>query len=197
MLSMGYGFVEFATAAQAQDALRRMAGARIDEHRVQLKMSSRASVDADAARSRQAAAKEGAAGAATSKTASNKLLVRNVPFEASKKELRELFEAFGQLKTLRIPKKFDGSHRGFAFVEFVSKAEAAKAMESLDGTHLYGRHLVLGYAKKEESVEAMREKLRAQMGGDSAGTKRQRTGADNYDGQGLDADPDDLIDVQL
>ena len=71
-----------------------------------------------------------------------------MPFEASKKELRELFAAFGQLKTVRpdpspspspspnanpipipnpnqvrLPKKFDGSHRGFAFVEFVSKQE--------------------------------------------------------------------------
>ena len=97
--------------------------------------------------------------------------MRNVPFEASKKELRELFAAFGQLKTVRpephpspspnpnpdpipipnpnqvrLPKKFDGSHRGFAFVEFVSKQEAAKALAALQSTPLYGRHIVVSYA---------------------------------------------------
>ena len=37
------------------------------------------------------------------------------------------------------------------------------AMAALHATHLYGRHLVLQYAEQEKSVEAMREKLRAQM----------------------------------
>ena len=119
--------------------------------------------------------------------------MRNVPFEASKNELKELFSAFGVLKTLRVPKKFDGSHRGFAFVEFVSKAEAAKAMEALQSTHLYGRKLVLGYAKKEESVEAMRAKLQSQQGG---GSKRRKA-ADGDDATGLEEDPEALLDFSL
>lgn len=45
--------------------------------------------------------------------ASSKLVVRNLAFEATKKELTELFSAFGQIKSVRIPvKKYDGSHRG-------------------------------------------------------------------------------------
>ena len=47
-----------------------------------------------------------------------------------------------QLKSLRLPKKFDGSHRGFAFVEFTTKQEAQAAVDALASTHLYGRHLV-------------------------------------------------------
>lgn len=35
-----------------------------------------------------------------------------------------------------------GSHRGFAFVEFVTKQEAQNALQALSSTHLYGRHLV-------------------------------------------------------
>ena len=55
------------------------------------------------------------------------------------KEVRELFGAFGQLKTVRMPEKFDGTHRGFAFVEFASKGEATKAISTaaLRATHLY------------------------------------------------------------
>lgn len=35
-----------------------------------------------------------------------------------------------------------GNHRGFAFVEYVTKQEAQNAIEALSNTHLYGRHLV-------------------------------------------------------
>lgn len=35
-----------------------------------------------------------------------------------------------------------GSHRGFAFVEYVTKQEAQNALKALSSTHLYGRHLV-------------------------------------------------------
>ena len=60
-----------------------------------------------------------------------KLLVKNLAFEATKKDLRELFGAFGQLKVVRIPRKFDGSHRGFGFVEFLTHQEAVNAMAAL------------------------------------------------------------------
>lgn len=46
-----------------------------------------------------------------------------------------------QIKSLRLPRKF-GRHRGFAFVEYVTKQEAQNALEALSSTHLYGRHLV-------------------------------------------------------
>lgn len=45
---------------------------------------------------------------------------RDVHEQATAKELRELFANFGQLKRLRLPKKFDGGHRGFAFVDFLT-----------------------------------------------------------------------------
>lgn len=35
-----------------------------------------------------------------------------------------------------------GKHRGFAFVEYVTKQEAKNALGALSNTHLYGRHLV-------------------------------------------------------
>lgn len=60
------------------------------------------------------------------KITSSKILVRNVPFEATQKEVQELFRAFGGLKSVRLPKKFSGTgtHRGFAFVEFNTCHEA-------------------------------------------------------------------------
>lgn len=100
------------------------------------------------------------AGGQKSKT---KVVVRNVPFEANKKEIQQLFHAFGQVKTLRLPRKFDGTHRGFAFVDFLSKEEAKNAVEALAGTHLYGRHLVIEFADEDESLELIRGKAKRDL----------------------------------
>lgn len=53
-----------------------------------------------------------------------KILVRNIPFEAKVKEVEELFRVFGELKYVRLPKKMDGTHRGFGFVDFVTITDA-------------------------------------------------------------------------
>ena len=98
-----------------------------------------------------------------------RLCVRNVAFEATTKDLRKLFGAYGRVVAVRLPTKMAASgdastgirkqHRGFAFVEFTSRAEMAKAYEALQSTHLYGRKLVLEPAAMEDgSVEAARAK---------------------------------------
>ncbi|CAM37284.2 conserved hypothetical protein [Leishmania braziliensis MHOM/BR/75/M2904] len=83
-----------------------------------------------------------------------KLIVKNLPFEATERDVRELFSAFSEIRSVRVPRKShtfsshrENNHRGFAFVEFLSEVEAARALETLKSTHLYGRHLVLQYAK--------------------------------------------------
>ena len=40
-----------------------------------------------------------------------KLVVRNVAFEATRKDVAALFAPFGHMKSCRLPKKFDGNHR--------------------------------------------------------------------------------------
>lgn len=94
-----------------------------------------------------------------------KIIVRNIPFEAKVKDVRELFEAFGEIKAIRLPKKLTGTgtHRGFGFVEYVSKKIAKKAFDALSiSTHLYGRRLALEWArvdKMEEEREAKAEHI--------------------------------------
>lgn len=61
------------------------------------------------------------------KQTGSKILVRNIPFQANKNEVHELFKAFGEIKALRLPKKMtldQESHRGFCFVDYVSKSDA-------------------------------------------------------------------------
>ena len=84
-----------------------------------------------------------------------------MPFQATRKEILKLFGSFGQLRKVRLPRKFDGSHRGFAFVEFLTSKEALAAMNALSRTHLYGRHLVLEWATNDDqNVNLLREKAK-------------------------------------
>lgn len=97
----------------------------------------------------------------------SKILIRNIPFQASIKEVKALFAAFGELKSIRMPKKAGGQagHRGFGFVDFVSVVDARIAFDALShSTHLYGRRLVLEWSKDTENVEEIRTKTKKQLG---------------------------------
>ncbi|KAM6297827.1 putative RNA-binding protein 19 [Aegotheles albertisi] len=152
LLSMGFGFVEYKKPESAQKALRRLQGCSLDGHKLEVKISERAVRPAvKSSRKKQTVKKQ--------KT--SKILVRNIPFQATVREIRELFSTFGELKTVRLPKKMagTGSHRGFGFVDFLTKQDAKKAFNALcHSTHLYGRRLVLEWADTEETLEALRRK---------------------------------------
>ncbi|TEB23078.1 RNA-binding domain-containing protein [Coprinellus micaceus] len=105
-----------------------------------------------------------------------KVVVKNVPFEATKKDIRDLFSAHGKLKSVRLPKKFDARTRGFAFLEFVTRHEAENAFEALRHTHLLGRHLVVQWAEEEgeQDLEALRRKAGVGYGDGKAVPGRKR-----------------------
>uniref|UniRef100_A0A6Q2X722 RRM domain-containing protein n=1 Tax=Esox lucius TaxID=8010 RepID=A0A6Q2X722_ESOLU len=115
---------------------------------------------------------------AEKKQTSSKILVRNVPFQATVREIRELFCTFGELKTVRLPKKVSGTgtgaHRGFGFVDFLTKQDAKKAFSALcHSTHLYGRRLVLEWADAEDTVETLRRKTAEHFHGNTLCKKRK------------------------
>jgi len=110
--------------------------------------------------------------------------VRNVPFEATRKEIKQLFGAFGELKTVRLPQKLagSGSHRGFAFVDYLSKQDAKRAFKSLcQSTHLYGRRLVLEWAEDDDTVESIRQKTALHFSDEPAKKKSKRDIIDTLD----------------
>ena len=148
MLSMGFGFVEYESKDVAMECIKKRQNCMLDGHQLELKLSTRTSNKSNKAVSK-GSSKSGKG---------TKLHVKNVPFEATLSELKTLFGTFGQFKNLRLPKKFDGQHRGFCFVDYLTKQEAKNAFDALSSTHLYGRHLVIEWAEEEQSIEALREK---------------------------------------
>lgn len=74
-------------------------------------------------------------------------MVKNLAFEATADDVKELFKQFASIKKVRLPKKVGSkNHRGFGFVEFTSSEEAASAFKQLQNSHLYGRKLVIEWS---------------------------------------------------
>jgi len=149
LMSMGYGFVELESESSVKKAIQVLQGKLVEGHAWEITISN----------------KKGSSGPKSKTEPSGKnptkLIARNVPFQATRKELLKLFGTFGQLRKVRLPKKFDGSHRGFAFVEFLTSKEAVAAMNALSRTHLYGRHLVLEWATDDDQdIDRLREKAK-------------------------------------
>jgi multiple RNA-binding domain-containing protein 1 len=155
LLSMGFGFAEFRTTHLATAAVNAINNHLLDGHRILVQLSTK-TLDAAEERRNEDRSKQ-------SDQEKTKVIVKNLPFEASKKDVKSLLGTYGKLRSVRMPKKFDNSARGFAFAEFVTSKEARNAMEALSNTHLLGRRLVLQFAEAEvddpeESIKAMEKK---------------------------------------
>ena len=79
------------------------------------------------------------------------IYVGNLSRRTTEAELRQAFEAFGQVSSTAIIKdKFSGESRGFGFVEMPDGAEAQAAISGLNGKDLDGRTLTVNEAKPRE-----------------------------------------------
>ncbi len=76
------------------------------------------------------------------------IYVGNLPHEVTDEELREAFEAFGQVTSLNIIKDRDsGQPRGFGFVEMPANAEGQAAISGLNGKEMKERTLTVSEAR--------------------------------------------------
>lgn len=84
-----------------------------------------------------------------------KLYVGNLPHAVNEDQVKDLFEQFGQVVSVKIIKdKFTGSSKGFAFVEFASSEDGLAAMEELNGKDFEGRSLRIDKARPPQARPA-------------------------------------------
>jgi cold-inducible RNA-binding protein len=80
------------------------------------------------------------------------LFVGNMTFQTTETDLKALFEPFGQVARVHIAiDRETRRSRGFGFVEMPNDAEAAQAMQALDGKDLGGRALKVNEARPREA----------------------------------------------
>lgn len=89
-----------------------MQGSILDGHKLVIQLSQRKAVDSAAREDSKAAAAAGGG----AKGSGTKLVVRNVAFEGTRKDVLGLFSPFGAVRSCRLPRKFDGSHRCALFL---------------------------------------------------------------------------------
>lgn len=84
-LSMGFGFIGFKTKEAAKKAMSGLKGFKLDGHDLEVKFAQR---DGDAS---DAKGGKTTSDPAKQKKKTTKMIVKNMPFEASKKDIRDLF----------------------------------------------------------------------------------------------------------
>jgi len=76
------------------------------------------------------------------------IYIGNLSREVAEDELRQAFEAFGQVTSVNVIKdRYSGESRGFGFVEMATKSEAQAAINGLNGTSLGDRTLSVSEAR--------------------------------------------------
>jgi RNA recognition motif-containing protein len=76
------------------------------------------------------------------------IYVGNLSHETTEDDLRQAFEAFGQVESATIIKdRFSDESRGFGFVEMPSRNEAQTAIEEMNGKELQGRAINVNEAR--------------------------------------------------
>jgi len=100
------------------------------------------------------------------------IFVGSLPFSIDDADLRESFEAYGTVNSVKIiTDKFTGRSKGFGFVEMENDTEAEKAIQELNGATVEGRTIVVN--KSEPKPEGERKPY-----------NNNRSGGGGYNGGG-------------
>ena len=79
---------------------------------------------------------------------SKKLFVRNLSWNITSEELKEVFAQFGEIEdAVVINDRETGRSRGFGFVTFTEEEAADKAIEVANGQEVDGREIVVDVAQ--------------------------------------------------
>jgi RNA recognition motif-containing protein len=76
--------------------------------------------------------------------------VGSLPWSIKDEELKAAFEEHGSVVSAKvITDRQSGRSKGYGFVEMAEEADAAKAIEALNGKDLGGRNIVVSEAKSK------------------------------------------------
>uniref|UniRef100_A0A7E4VBW7 RRM domain-containing protein n=1 Tax=Panagrellus redivivus TaxID=6233 RepID=A0A7E4VBW7_PANRE len=82
------------------------------------------------------------------------LKVDNISYQTTQSELRRLFERYGEIGDVHIPRdRRSRQSRGFGFVRFTSRRDAEYAVTKMDGRHVDGRDIRVSFAKYDRPID--------------------------------------------
>ncbi|KAI8016551.1 Serine/arginine-rich splicing factor SC35 [Camellia lanceoleosa] len=117
------------------------------------------------------------------------LLVLNITFRTSADDLFPLFEKYGKVVDVFIPRdRRTGDSRGFAFVRYKYADEAQKAVDKLDGRVVDGREIMVQFAKYGPNAEKIQKGRIVESASRSKGSSRSRSPRPRYRDEYRDKD---------
>lgn len=107
------------------------------------------------------------------------IFVGSLPFSIDEADLRESFEAYGTVNSVKIiTDKFTQRSKGFGFVEMENDAEAEKAIQELNGASVEGRTIVVNKSEPKPEGERRTFNNNRSGGGGYSGGGNSRGGGD-------------------
>lgn len=82
--------------------------------------------------------------------------INNLDRSTNETELKDVFSKYGKITRVNIPLTLAGKNKGFAFMDFETKEEAAKAVAEMNNTNLKGHVLAVALSKESKIKPAAR-----------------------------------------
>ena len=103
-----------------------------------------------------------------------KIYVGNLSYDVSEEDLKETFESFGEIESVKIIKdNYSGRSKGFGFIEMPNNADAQSAINGLNEKELKGRTLNVNKARpRNENRSGRGEFGGGRRGGRQGGGRR-------------------------
>ncbi len=80
-----------------------------------------------------------------------KIFVGSLPYKVEEADLKELFEAYGEVSSVKIiTDRETGRSKGFGFIEMTDDQFAQKAIDGLNGTEIGGRTIAVSQAEERK-----------------------------------------------
>jgi RNA recognition motif-containing protein len=110
------------------------------------------------------------------------IFVGSLPFSLGEADLRESFEAYGPVESVKIiTDKMTGRSKGFGFVEMPNEEEAQRAIDELNGATVGGRTIVVNQSETRPQ-QPKRSFSNNRGGGFGGGDRNSRGGSGGYGG---------------
>jgi len=147
--SKGYGFVHFETEEAATNAIQKVNGMLLNGKKVYVgKFIPRKEREIELGEK--------------SKRFTN-CYIKNFPEELGEDDLKDLFEKYGKINSIKLMTNDDGRNKGFGFVSFVEPEMAEIACDELNNSELKGKTIYVGRAQKKAERQMELKKKFEQM----------------------------------
>lgn len=130
--SRGYGIAEYSNPEDAAEIIRLVNDSMLNGRKMHVR---------EDRESKETGVSTGGGSSYSTNPVETKVFIGNVPYETTWQELKDFCRRAGEVSFADIPTNNEGKSRGFGIVGFASAADAANAIEVLNGGFLRGRNV--------------------------------------------------------